>query len=144
MAPREREEHQPRALWVLVGGLALVGVILAAVIASCTGSESSSGAATTTAATTAVTVNTPDSELESLAGTAGAADELSTLSGLLEDTGLGESLQGEGPLTLFAPTDEAFAAMPPDVLDEIRATPGLLGKVLSFYVVPRSVRRPTT
>ena len=26
--------------------------------------------------------------------------------------------------------------MPPDVLDEIRATPGLLGKVLSFYVVP--------
>ena len=37
--------------------------------------------------------------------------------------GLVETLQGEGPFTVFAPTDEAFAALPAGTLDGLLATP---------------------
>jgi uncharacterized surface protein with fasciclin (FAS1) repeats len=51
--------------------------------------------------------------------TAIAAGTFTTLTSLLQSTGLDETLSGEGPFTVFAPTDDAFAALPSGTLDEL-------------------------
>jgi uncharacterized surface protein with fasciclin (FAS1) repeats len=49
--------------------------------------------------------------------------------------GLVETLQSEGPFTVFAPTDEAFAALPEGTLEALLADPEALKKVLLYHVV---------
>jgi len=53
----------------------------------------------------------------------------------IEAAGLAETLQGDGPFTLFAPTDEAFAKLPQATLDELAAKPRKLRRVLKYHVV---------
>ena len=50
--------------------------------------------------------------------------------------GLVDPLSGEGPFTVFAPTDQAFAALPPGVIDDLLADPtGALTAILTYHVV---------
>jgi uncharacterized surface protein with fasciclin (FAS1) repeats len=51
--------------------------------------------------------------------TAVAAGSFTTLASLLESSGLVDTLKGEGPYTVFAPTDEAFDALPEGTLDTL-------------------------
>ncbi|MCA1751142.1 MAG: fasciclin domain-containing protein, partial [Flavobacteriales bacterium] len=63
-----------------------------------------------------------------------------TLATVLELTGLDAALQGEGPFTVFAPTDAAFAAVDPDYIDELLADPaGDLTEVLLYHVLGAAV-----
>jgi uncharacterized surface protein with fasciclin (FAS1) repeats len=71
--------------------------------------------------------------------TAVAAGSFTTLAKLLGDAGLVETLKGEGPFTVFAPTDEAFAAVPKETLDALAADKAMLTKVLTYHVVPGKV-----
>ncbi|MBK8798297.1 MAG: fasciclin domain-containing protein [Anaerolineales bacterium] len=71
-----------------------------------------------------------------LVETAIAAGDFDTLVELVQTAGLAETLQGEGPFTVFAPTDEAFAALPADVLDALAADPEMLQSVLLYHVIP--------
>jgi uncharacterized surface protein with fasciclin (FAS1) repeats len=57
-----------------------------------------------------------------------------------EAAGLVETLKGEGPFTVFAPTDEAFAALPAGTLDSLLADPEALKKILLYHVVSGSVK----
>jgi phosphate transport system substrate-binding protein len=70
---------------------------------------------------------------------AAANPDFSTLVSLVEAAGLTETLSGEGPYTVFAPTNEAFAALPPAVVDYLGAHPELLAQVLSYHVLAGSV-----
>lgn len=63
-----------------------------------------------------------------------------TLVTALEAAGLVEALQGEGPFTVFAPTDEAFAALPDGALDNLLADNELLSGVLLYHVVEGAVK----
>jgi uncharacterized surface protein with fasciclin (FAS1) repeats len=76
------------------------------------------------------------SEKADLVETAIAAGDFDTLVELVQTAGLAETLQGEGPFTVFAPTDEAFAALPADVLDALAADPEMLQSVLLYHVIP--------
>ena len=50
--------------------------------------------------------------------------------------GLADALSGEGPFTVFAPTDAAFAALPSDVIEALLADPtGALTDILTYHVV---------
>ena len=71
--------------------------------------------------------------------TAVAAGDFTTLAQLLTDAGLVETLKGEGPFTVFAPTDEAFAAVPAETMAALAADPALLASVLTYHVVPGKV-----
>jgi uncharacterized surface protein with fasciclin (FAS1) repeats len=70
-----------------------------------------------------------------------AADErFSTLVTAVTAAGLVETLSGEGPFTVFAPTNDAFAALPEGALDAVLADPELLTAVLTYHVVSGAVR----
>ena len=55
--------------------------------------------------------------------------------GVLEATGMADKLKREGPFTVFAPTDEAFAQLPPGTLDRLLAKDELLQKVVESHIV---------
>ena len=72
--------------------------------------------------------------------TAIAAGDFTTLVAAVQAAGLEETLRGEGPFTVFAPTDEAFAALPTGTLDALLADPtGQLTDILTYHVVPGAV-----
>lgn len=66
-------------------------------------------------------------------------DGFSTLVTALTEAGLVETLSGEGPYTVFAPTDDAFAALPEGTLDGLLADPEALSSVLTYHVVAGNV-----
>ena len=65
--------------------------------------------------------------------------QLSTLNRLIADAGLAETLRGAGPFTMFAPSDEAFKAVPAETLAKLAADKDLLRSVLTFHVLPGKV-----
>ncbi|HZF78284.1 MAG TPA: fasciclin domain-containing protein [Rubrivivax sp.] len=72
----------------------------------------------------------------SIVDTARRTPQLSTLSKLINDAGLADTLRGAGPFTLFAPSDDAFRALPAKTLADLSADAALLKSVLSYHVVP--------
>jgi len=66
--------------------------------------------------------------------------ELSTFYKLVKDAGLTDTLQAAGPVTVFAPSDEAFKAMPADKLDKLSKDPAQLKALLAFHVIKGSVK----
>ncbi|AMP88446.1 fasciclin domain-containing protein [Legionella pneumophila] len=66
---------------------------------------------------------------------AGGNKDFSTLVSLLQKADLVSALEGQGPFTVFAPTNEAFAAVPKTDLDALLANPEKLKAVLLYHVV---------
>jgi uncharacterized surface protein with fasciclin (FAS1) repeats len=60
---------------------------------------------------------------------------LSTLVTAVTQAGLVDTLNGEGPFTIFAPTNDAFAAIPADQLEAVLADQDLLTSILTYHVV---------
>ena len=71
--------------------------------------------------------------------TAVAAGSFTTLATALQAAGLVDTLKGAGPFTVFAPTDEAFAKLPPGTVKALVADPAKLQAVLTYHVVPGRV-----
>jgi transforming growth factor-beta-induced protein len=70
---------------------------------------------------------------------AAQAGSFNTLLTALDAAGLTSTLEGEGPFTVFAPSDEAFAKIPSDALSALLADQALLTAVLTYHVVPGRV-----
>ncbi len=68
--------------------------------------------------------------------TADGAGIFNTLLAAVDAAGLTATLQGDGPFTVFAPTDDAFAAIDPDALNALLADPPALAAILAYHVVP--------
>jgi uncharacterized surface protein with fasciclin (FAS1) repeats len=66
--------------------------------------------------------------------TAAAAGSFTTLTSLLEQTGLDRTLGGKGRFTVFAPTDKAFAKVPKSTLEALAADKAKLRTVLLHHV----------
>jgi len=81
-----------------------------------------------------------------MAATEGRANATQLSGGIYEAltttaAGLVDTLKGPGPLTVFAPTDEAFAALPAGTVDDLLKpeNKASLVKILTYHVVPGSV-----
>jgi uncharacterized surface protein with fasciclin (FAS1) repeats len=86
------------------------------------------------------TQNGPDSDpTMNIVETAVAAGSFNTLVAAVKAAGLVETLSGEGPFTVFAPTDEAFAEIPEDQLNALLADKEALTAVLTYHVVAGKV-----
>lgn len=73
--------------------------------------------------------------------TAVAAGQFNTLAAALEAAGLVETLKGNGPFTVFAPTDEAFARLPEGTVEELLEPENRdkLSAILTYHVVSGKV-----
>jgi uncharacterized surface protein with fasciclin (FAS1) repeats len=80
-------------------------------------------------------------EPQTIAEIAASSESFKTLTKALEAAGLTDTLSGEGPYTVFAPTDEAFAALPEGTLEQLLQPENrdILIQVLTYHVVDGSV-----
>ena len=79
---------------------------------------------------------------DTVVGVAAANDSFKTLTAALEAAGLTQTLAGSGPFTVFAPTDEAFAALPQEAVQALMKPENkeILVKILTYHVVPGKVQ----
>ncbi len=71
--------------------------------------------------------------------TAIAAGNFKTLVKAVQEAGLVDTLKGQGPFTVFAPTDAAFAKLPAGTLDGLLKDKDKLAQILTYHVVPGKV-----
>ncbi len=78
---------------------------------------------------------------QDIVDTAEAAGSFNTLVAALQAADLEATLRGEGPFTVFAPTDEAFAKLPPETLENLLKpeNKSQLQAILTYHVVPGKV-----
>ena len=82
----------------------------------------------------------PKTDLLDIVDTAVAAGDFTTLVAAVQAAGLVDALKSEGPLTVFAPTDAAFAALPAETVAALLADPtGDLTQILLYHVVAGKV-----
>lgn len=77
-------------------------------------------------------------EKADIVDTAVAAGSFNTLVAAVQAAGLEETLRGEGPFTVFAPTDDAFAALPDGTVESLLLPENKdqLVSILTYHVVP--------
>ncbi len=82
--------------------------------------------------------NTTPQGAKNLVDTIAAYGSFNTLSKVLHQAKLDDTLRGTGPFTLFAPTDAAFAKLPPGKLEELMRAENKdeLVSLLSYHVIP--------
>ena len=81
----------------------------------------------------------PKAPAADIVDTAVAAGSFNTLAAALKAAGLVDTLKGEGPFTVFAPSDAAFAKIPKAKLDALLADKAALTSLLTYHVVPGRV-----
>ena len=119
------------ALVIVIGGVVLV-----------TSSSDDDEAEDNTANTSQQAEESTDAAAEEAGSTivdlAVATDSLSTLVAAVTAADLVETLSGDGPFTVFAPTNDAFAALPEGTLDDLLLPENVdqLTSILTFHVVP--------
>jgi uncharacterized surface protein with fasciclin (FAS1) repeats len=94
----------------------------------------------TLAGATSLTAGTATKQKD-LVGVAAEAGSFNTLVAAVKAAGLVETLQGDGPFTIFAPTDSAFAKLPPGTVDDLLKpqNKAKLVAVLTYHVVPGKI-----
>ena len=122
---------------------AAVAAVAGLTLAAC-GDDSNDEAATATATETAETGagTATASEPGTIVDVAVAAGDFTTLVAAVQAAGLVETLSGEGPFTVFAPTDDAFAAALEALgmtADELLADTDTLTSILTYHVVAGEV-----
>ncbi|MCL7466480.1 fasciclin domain-containing protein [Phaeovulum sp. NW3] len=82
-----------------------------------------------------------DNHSKDIVDTAVAAGSFTTLVAAVQAAGLVDTLKGEGPFTVFAPTDDAFAALPAGTVEDLLKPENKdkLTAVLTYHVVPGKV-----
>ena len=132
---------------IRLAGAAAVAAALVFTGCSTGSDEDTAAEATPTAEATeeAMEEEMEEAEATDEAGTivevAAGNEDFSTLVAAIEAADLVETLSGEGPFTVFAPTNEAFEALPEGVLDALllEENQDTLVKILTYHVVPGAV-----
>jgi outer membrane protein OmpA-like peptidoglycan-associated protein/uncharacterized surface protein with fasciclin (FAS1) repeats len=128
--------ERSRALW----GVASLDLDDSCRQVALSANNDASGVLTTEAqATTESVATSPSANAETVASLVAAGSQFSTLQDLLGDTLLEVTLAGDGPFTLFAPTNEAFQALGPDAIVALGRDTELLTTVLKHHVTAAAV-----
>jgi uncharacterized surface protein with fasciclin (FAS1) repeats len=117
---------------------ALAFAAVAALTLAACGSDEETTEDTTAEMTEETSGMTEETAAGDIVAVASATEGFSTLVAAIEAAGLVETLQGEGPFTVFAPTDDAFAALPEGLLEKLLLPENVavLTSILTYHVVP--------
>ena len=124
--------------------VAAVGALAVLTLAAC-GSSTSTASSSAPAAATTTAASSPTASTPAAAGTivdvAAANADFSTLVAAVKAAGLADTLSGPGPFTVFAPTNEAFAALPAGLVDKLLKpeNKAVLAKILTYHVLASKV-----
>lgn len=126
---------------------AAAAAVAAVTLAACSSSSTTATSSTPVTASSSMAASTPaaSSSKPAAAGTivevAAANPNFSTLVAAIKAAGLVDTLNGAGPFTVFAPTNQAFAALPAGLLDKLLlpANKATLTKILTYHVLPAKV-----
>ena len=88
---------------------------------------------------TKTTATAEEAKPMTIVETAISAGSFETLVAAVKAAGLVETLSGEGPFTVFAPTDEAFAALPEGTVEALLKDKEALASILTYHVVSGSL-----
>ena len=116
---------------------AFVFVVLAMVLAAC--GTQATPAPEPTAMPEPTAVPTEEPMPQTIVDIAVADGRFTTLVAAVQAAGLVDTLNSEGPFTVFAPTDEAFAALPDGTIETLLADIPSLTDILLYHVVPGKV-----
>ena len=127
--------------WSLnLGVIALVG-LLAAVLAACGDDDEPDPTPTPPPATPTAAAASPEAEQPGTIVEIAVADgRFETLVAAVGAAGLVDALSGEGPFTVFAPTDDAFAALPEGTVEALLEDIPALTEILLYHVVAGDVK----
>ena len=121
---------------------ALVATLAATpVLFACGGDDSDANSTEAPAASEAPMTSEAPAAAEDIVAIAAGNEDFSTLVAAVEAAGLVETLQGEGPFTVFAPTNDAFAALPAGLVDKLLLPENkdVLTAILTYHVVAGQV-----
>lgn len=123
-----------------ISPLVIAPLVIVGLLAGC-GSDSADVVETQAPMTEAPTSEAPADELQDIVTIASGNEDFKTLVAAVGAAGLVETLQGDGPFTVFAPTDAAFAALPAGLVDKLLLPENkdLLVKILTYHVVAGKV-----
>jgi len=118
--------------------LAMASVVAASLLVAACGDDKTEKSATTEAASVATDEVV---EVADIVAVASANPDFSTLVAAVQAAGLVETLQSAGPFTVFAPTNEAFAALPAGLVDKLLLPENkkVLAQILTYHVVAGKV-----
>lgn len=117
--------------------ITLVIAAISVVAVACSSSESPTPAPTSAPAPTAAPVI--EAEAQTIVDIAIADGRFDTLVAAVTAADLAGTLSGDGPFTVFAPTDDAFAALPAGTVEGLLADIPALTNVLTYHVVSGKV-----
>jgi len=120
--------------------LAAIAVASVFALAAC-GDDENSAKTTTTEATETTETTAMTEEPGTIVEVAQGNDDFSTLVAAIVAAGLGDALSGEGPFTVFAPTNAAFEALPEGLLEKLLLPENkdVLTAILTYHVVSGKV-----
>ena len=126
-----------------VAALVSAAALLAATTVACSDDDADVAPETTVATGESVETTTTlppyEPPIGDIVGEALVAGRFTTLAALLVEAGLVDALRDTGPFTVFAPVDDAFAALPGATLDAVYADKDLMTAVLTYHVVAGEV-----
>jgi uncharacterized surface protein with fasciclin (FAS1) repeats len=113
----------------------------ALVLAACGDDDDDDATTTTTEAAAATTTAAAGTEDQTIVEIASSNEDFSTLVAAVTAAGLADTLSGDGPFTVFAPTNEAFEAIPEATLTALLEPENqeTLTKILTYHVIAGEV-----
>jgi uncharacterized surface protein with fasciclin (FAS1) repeats len=136
------KESPMRKAPILIAAVATSTLLLSA----CGGEDDSTPSSSASSSSPATEESSPSADeaaasAETITDIVAANPDFSTLLTAVQAAGLGETLAGDGPFTVFAPTNEAFAKLPADTLAALLepANKDQLTAILTYHVVPDEV-----
>ena len=118
-------------------------IVVALVLGACAPAATPAPTAVPTAVPTEVPTEEPTEipmpEPQTIVDIAVADGRFTTLVAAVQAAGLVDTLNSEGPFTVFAPTDDAFAKLPEGTVEALLADPEALANILLYHVVPGKV-----
>ncbi len=114
-------------------------VLVSVVVAACAPVATPAPMPTAMSEPTEAPMPEPTEAPKTIVDIAVADGRFSTLVAAVQAAGLAEALSGEGPFTVFAPTDEAFAKLPEGTMEALLGDIPALTDILLYHVVPGKV-----
>jgi len=124
---------------VIIGVVVVVAAVIGLMMMSAPKTQTMPEADTTTAQDQNLEITQPAMNTKNIVEIASEAGTFNTLVAAVKAAGLVETLSGPGPFTVFAPTDEAFAKLPPGTVESLLQDKEKLTQILTYHVVSGKV-----